>query len=374
MKVLYVEDETSNLCKYIRQLFGDFLTEDEKTKLEHCKNHSWDGLEHVKELFANHPCITVEYDFLSALKLIETGEMEAYDIFIFDRNLGISDTDFEENCMDFFSFTPSELTYIRNGGLYGREGDFLLKRLHIKLNDKIKGKVYFLSAYPSADVFGDNEVLRDIVQQNKLLTEDNYISKGDPNGETRLKDIVNAIDNEEERLLYKKWGKVLSYYDKFHEGYKFRRKIVSALTSDSIISSKLLSEQELQDLYCHIVEDLDNFHKNHFYDDIFAQKQALENDWNAALQKARSKQQRISQKKFENKWYKTAKISRNIIEISEIIPQTRNNCVHQRNQKHINEVCGVDVCGLSVLACAYALLEITRFWQDCEEKDKENKS
>ena len=100
----------------------------------------------------------------------------------------------------------------------------------------------------------------------------------------------------------------------------------------------------------------------------------MENDWKTAVQNAKSKQQRIFQKNFENKWYKTATISRNIIEISDIILQTRNNCVHQRDQKHINEVCGVDVCGLSVLACAYALLEITRFWQDCEEKDKENKS
>ena len=63
--------------------------------------------------------------------------------------------------------------------------------------------------------------------------------------------------------------------------------------------------------------------------------------------------------KLENDWYTTATIPRNIIDVSRVIRKCRNVCEHN-DAPDVN----VDMSGLTVLVCAYALLEITRFWQD----------
>lgn len=361
MKTLYVEDEiyTSKGIGLFLDIWGDVFDSQEKTQLEEVADESYANPKKAKEICQNNLFVNVEYDFLDALQLIESTAIKEYDYYVLDRNLG-KKYSIEQIRRVFKKFSDEEYAYINNKGDYGREGDFLLKRLFIKFKEKLRGRVFFLSNYPTQDVFDNNDVLRDIVLENRILNRKYYIDKTDSRGIERLKNTVASLDKEEAQL-YMKWGNVLSYFDKYDKCNEIRKTIISALKTSSYLSSKGMSDSEAEKRYFTTLTTINKYYKRYFRKEIDGQTNELfkkktkglsEKDWQA----------------IKNAFYSTAKIPRNIVEISQTILTARNNPSHDVDQND-----NVDVSGLTLLASAYAFLEIARFWQDREEKDN-NKS
>lgn len=354
MKILYVEDDVTLLSVVIPEIFWSFMTEEEKMKFKAIRKDEYDGSPELKDLFADNPFINVEFDFLSALKRIESQDMEQYDYFILDRNLDAKGISIEDVKQVFPKFTKSEFNYIWNDNKYGREGDFLLRRLYSKLREKISRKVYFISSYPSEDVFQNDEFLRDIVD-NKILTRENYIAKDDnkminESGKQRLRDILESDD--EEFQLYRKWGKVLSYYDHFKGGYNVRKKIVLALKGDSVLSSKKIPPEQARVYYYDFLISFNKYYSWFFKKRIKAQLDELNT----------YKREHGDSIEVVNRFYSNpVKIPSNIVMLSNTIRLNRNHGEHEDDMDS-----NVDLSCLSVLVSAYALLELTRFWQEKE--------
>ncbi len=361
MKILYVEDNYSVLKEILPEIFGNIVSPEESERLKEIIADDYYSEKEIKELFKDSPYLTVEYDFLDALKLIESEDVGQYDYFVLDRDLGTKEKGLTPDDIrkSYPFFSDREFDYIRNNGAYGREGDYLLKRLHVKLNDKLRSKVFFLSAFPSKDISSQNEILRDIVGTG-IFTKENYIDKLDKVGKKRLKDILNPED--EDSQIYKKWGRVLAYYDKSEIGPDARRSIVEALKVNALVGSRDQSYTDTIYLYDRLITEIKKYYEKLFGSVIQKQNAALykfkeekgfwDLDWN-------------EQVKLENDWYTTAIIPRNIIEVSRVIRKCRNACEHN-DVPDVN----VDMSGLTVLVCAYALLEITRFWQDNNMDEK----
>ena len=345
MKVLYVEDEYGVLQEKIPEIWGIFMSPGESKKWKEIIKADYPGCKEIKELFANSPFLNVEYDFLEVLSLIESDAIEQYDLFVFDRCLrskeqGITLEDVRKIIP---KMTKSDFDYITTGE--GREGDFLLKRLFYKMGDRIQNKVYFLSGFPPGDVFDENDLLQHIIYEAKILTEDNYIEKGDKKGIDRLKSIM--MFDEEEMQIYEKWGNVLSHYNNLDDGWRIKAAIMSAL---------LTKGKESDDTYYESIQFFDNLYTDFFDERIDKQNKQYYKDKSKA-----SKEELQDLTEYKNKWYSREDviIPRNIIETSEIIWRVRNNCAHRIEQGR-----NIDISGLTVLACAYVTLELTKFWQD----------
>lgn len=345
MKTLYVEDEYAILIEKIPELWGACMTPEESEQWNALVKNPYSGCQEIKELFSNNPFLNVEFDFLDALKLFESDDIKQYDFFVLDRCLetkeqGISFEDILEVCPQL---TKHDYDYITAGE--GREGDFLLKRLFYKMGNKIQRKVFFLSGHLPDDVFGENDVLQHIIDDEKILTKEDYIEKGEKDGIKRLKEII-AFD-EEEMLIYEKWGGVLSHFNKLKDGWRIKRAIMSALMTNG---------KESIDSYYNSILFLNELYIDFFEEKIGKQKSKFVKD----KQKTNTEDEKEKQE-YKNKWYSKDEviIPRNIIETSEIIWRIRNNCVHRIEQGR-----KIDISGLTVLTCAYAALELTRFWQE----------
>ena len=356
MKILYVEDDYKILKELLPEIFGNIMSPEEQDGLKKIIADDFYAEEEIKDLFKDSPYLTVEYDFLDALTLIESKDVNQYDFFVLDRDLGTKEKGLTPDDIrkSFPSFSDREFDYIRNNGAYGREGDYLLKRLSLRLTkDELRSKVFFLSAFPSTDISSQNEILRDIIDSNSF-TKENYIDKLDKAGKKRLKDILNPED--EDSQIYKKWGKVLAYYDKTEIGPDARRSIVEALKINALVSSRDQSYTDTICLYDRLITEIKKYYEKLFGPVIQKQNTEL---YKFQKEKGFWDLEWSEQIKLENDWYMTARIPRNIIEVSRVIRKCRNVCEHN----DVPEV-NVDMSGLTVLVCAYALLEVTRYWQD----------
>ena len=349
MKILYIEDEYRVLTTIIPEIFGNFMTDEEKAQFNAIKKDDYSGSAEIKQLFLNSSLLNVEYDFLEALSLITSDKINQYDYFIFDRNLGAIDKGitFEDIKKVFCQFSRNEFDYIQNNGDYGCEGDYLLSVLSERIaTEKLRGKVYVFSAYPSDNVFNNNSVIRKLVS-SKILTKDNYIDKSDDKGKEHLKNIIENDDKDEMEILLK-WNTVISYYDRYDDAQTIKQTIITALKSNTQTSNDSCSE---------LVHQLDTYYSHYFEKKIL--KQIRKHDTEFATFTGGSRISKQDKQEWDNNWYSKAEIPHNIISISNIIRESRNDC------EHSDEMDGnVNIGCFTVLTCAYALLELTRFWQD----------
>ncbi len=349
MKILYIEDEYRVLTTIIPEVFRNFMTDDEMAQFSAIKKDDYAGSAEIKQLFLNSSLLNVEYDFLEALSLITSDKINQYDYFIFDRNLGAIDKGitFEDIKNVFCQFSRNEYNYIQNNGDYGCEGDYLLSILSERIApEKLRGKVYVFSAYPSDNVFNNNPVLRKLVT-SKILTKDNYIDKSDENGKKQLKDIIEN-DDKEEMEIQLKWNNILSFYNRYDNAQAIKQTIINALKSNTQTSGDSCSA---------LVHQLDTYYAHLFEKRIL--KQIRKHDAEFAAFTGGNRISKQAKQEWDNNWYSKAEIPHNIISISNIIRESRNDC------EHSNEMDGnVNIGCFTVLACAYALLELARFWQE----------
>ncbi len=353
MKILYIEDDYRVLTTIIPEIFRNFMSDEEMAQFNAIKKDEYAGSAEIKQLFLNSSLLNVEYDFLEALSLITSDKINQYDYFIFDRNLGAIDKGitFKDIKNVYSAFTETEYNYIRNNGDYGCEGDFLLSVLSERIvpTEKLRGKVYVFSAYPSDNVFDNNYALRKLVSpSSKILTKDNYIDKSDERGKKLLKDIIENDDKKEEIEIQLKWDNILSFYNRYNNAQTIKQIIITALKSNI---------QTSRDSCFELVHQLDTYYSHLFEKRIL--KQIREHDAEFATFTGGKRVSKQEKQEWDNNWYSKAEIPHNIISISNIIRESRNDCEHSNEMKE-----NVNVGCFTVLACAYALLELTRFWQE----------
>ena len=80
-KILFIDDELNS--ESILSLFGNHLTDEEEELLSSPKAKR---REFIKEIFDKSPIIHVEYNFIEAIKTIES-RFDEFSFFIIDRNL-----------------------------------------------------------------------------------------------------------------------------------------------------------------------------------------------------------------------------------------------------------------------------------------------
>jgi len=351
MKILYIEDDIKVLSPLIPEIFGNFMTDEEKIRFKEIQKDDYMGSPEIKELFRDSSVLNVEYDFLEALSLITSDKIKQYDYFVFDRNLGVVNKGLtlEEVKSVFSSFSQDELNYIKNNGEYGREGDYLLSILREQFGveaDKLRGKVYFLSTYPSRDVFNNNHILRQLTSDN-ILTKEQYIDKNRPEDKLKLKKIIEN-DDKEGVELQKKWNGVLAYYNRFDKGHEIEQTLIAALKS---------SLMDSQESCLSLIHDIKQYYGKLFQKKIKEQLKKYNTERDTFTQGKKIRDEDIHE--WDDKWYAKAEIPKNIIDIGNIIRLSRNVCEHKDDKDgNINISC------FTVLCCAYALLEVTRFWQE----------
>ena len=157
-----------------------------------------------------------------------------------------------------------------------------------------------------------------------------------------------------------KWGNVLSYFDKFDKCDEIRKTIISALKTSSYLSSKGMSDSEAEKRYFTTLTRINKYYRKHFMKEILNQSKALHENTEGFSEE--------EWKAHQNTFYSVAKIPRNIVEISKVIFTARNNSSHDIDQND-----NVDISGLTLLASAYAFLELARYKQDQENKERNSK-
>ena len=189
MKILFVEDELSNNIPKIVRIFEKYLGKKRIKKLESLESdESGYGAdpEEIKNIVEETQIIEVEYSFPTALEKI-INHCDKYALYIVDRNLSLSEYDFDQITLIDDQFTE---------GLYDkffeREGDYLLRKL-FRVQVNISNTFYFLTAYTADDELRSSEMLKDHIDLCEFKKE-NFIEKAN---QGHLEKLKNTIDNRE---------------------------------------------------------------------------------------------------------------------------------------------------------------------------------
>ncbi len=200
MKILFVEDELEKNIPRLLRLFKKYLYKPQRQELKALEDDpSGYGAtpEQIKEIVERNDIIRVAYRFPDALKEI-LDHYQQYALFIIDRNLSLSDYDYEEaNQLDPL-FTDAQYNKF-----FEREGDYLLKKMS-HLPD-FKTMFYFLTAYSYDDEIRGKEDIQDLIDFDRLRAE-NFIDKSNPDEINRLQNIIETqpmliIQNENQKYL-----------------------------------------------------------------------------------------------------------------------------------------------------------------------------
>ena len=176
-KIMFVEDELSANVPRLLDLFEKILSPKEKQDLLDAENNPMGVLgSDVRAILAKNPVLEVFDSFPEALKHIKNLDFDAYDMFIFDRNLQ-GGPGYDVEAVRRFDRGFDEERYRE------KEGDYLALQLHLRRCD-IQKKVYFYSAYRNMR-FGATEI--DQMVEYRSFFTDNFHDKGNPE---ELKKII----------------------------------------------------------------------------------------------------------------------------------------------------------------------------------------
>ena len=388
MKTFYVEDDCDRILANLgivansrkdtdkSSLFGALLDPSDRKKLDKiisdaAKNELPVDEQAISELFnSSHPRLTIMIDFKSALKCIcemDRDERAKYDLFVFDRNLcyGKRYTLAEIQEIDG-KFTRQDYDHCHQDTRDAcREGDYLLRRIFYLLRedgvspDEIKQRVYILSAYPEKEISdragSGGGPLRDLYEQ-RYLTLQNYIDKGDEKGRGVLRQIVGR--NEKMLKVFRKYQRALRFFSAFDNGIEDVNTIVDYLANLETGTAPEEIEERI-----HQVQGI--YKKYKLWDAInerwgeFVKAQSVEKDSNPDV--------KIKWDEWRSKWFcEHEGIPQNIVDMGRFVSTCRNGPEHYNDHAEI-DYSNLDLTAFTLWAQIMALLEVARYFY---EKDQ----
>lgn len=387
MKTFYVEDESDLILSNLgigansrkdtdrNSLFGALLDPSDRKKMDKIiSDADKDELpvdeQAISELFnASHPRLTIMIDFKSALKCIcgmDRDERAKYDLFVFDRNLcyGKRYTLAEIQEIDG-KFTSQDYDYCHQDTRDAcREGDYLLRRIFYLLRedgvspDEIKQRVYILSAYPEKEISdkagSGGGPLRDLYEQ-RYLTRQNYIDKGDEKGRGVLRQIVGR--NEKMLKVFRKHQRALRFFSAFDNGIEDVNTIVDYLANLEAGTAPEEIEEKIR--------KIQGIYKK------YKLKNAIDKRWGecekAVCDENDNNPSWIKRQKRMSKWFCEHKgIPQNIVEMGRFVSECRNGPEHYNDRAEI-DYSNLNLTVFTLWAQIMALLEVARYFA---EKDQ----
>lgn len=245
MKILFVEDELSKNIPKIVRIFEKYLGKKRKKKLESLESdESGYGAdpEEIKNIVEDTQIIEVEYKFPTALEKI-INHYDKYALYIVDRNLSLSQYDFDQITLIDDQFTDSLYD-----NFFEREGDYLLQKL-IYSGIDVLTKFYFLTAYSAADELRNSAEVKTHIDFGKFKNE-NFIEKGKDEYLQKLKDILENISILNLRVENKHYLNILHtcIHDELAENFV---KVLSDLENKKRIGDNL---KDIRNIYEQILK------------------------------------------------------------------------------------------------------------------------
>jgi len=198
MRILFVEDELEKNIPRLRRLFGKYLSKNQKDELKALENDEYGATpEQIKAIMERKDLFRIEYRFPDALEEIVTNAKK-YALFIIDRNLSLTEYDFEEVRAIDNNFIETQYDKF-----FEREGDYFLHKL-IYQNIDVAMRFYFLTAYSFEDEIKGAEDLKNHVEFKRFGRE-NFIEKASSNDINRLRNVIEnqpAFQIRHENLKY----------------------------------------------------------------------------------------------------------------------------------------------------------------------------
>jgi hypothetical protein len=248
MRILFAEDELEKNIPRLIRLFGKFLSKNQKEELRALENDEYGATpEQIKAIMERKDLFKIEYRFPDALKEI-VGYPEKYALFIIDRNLSLTEYDYEEVRAIDQNFTEAQYDKF-----FEREGDYFLHKL-IYQNIDVSTRFYFLTAYSFENEIKGADDLKQHIEFSKFGRE-NFIEKADANDINRLQ---NIIENQQSFLIR-------------HENLKFME----------ILKQRI--GENVSDRFCDILVNRNN--KENVQTNLGAIRVLLENILNITAQK-----------------------------------------------------------------------------------------
>lgn len=218
-KILFVEDELNS--ERILSLFGNHLTDEEEALLSSPKAKR---REFIKEIFEKSPIIHVEYNFIEAIKTIES-RFDEFSFFIIDRNLYASTQ--RENVKP--EYDKNDVPKILNEEVIERyEGDYLFLLLFDKYLKYSNPRIllenfYFLTAYPKEKL----EIEKSLQKLFMFFPENHIIDKSDSKG---VEDFIeNKINKFEDLVIKSNHREVFEVFSKGYLDAGFEKDLLSVL-------------------------------------------------------------------------------------------------------------------------------------------------
>lgn len=218
-KILFVEDELNS--ERILSLFGNHLTDEEEELLSSPKAKR---REFIKEIFEKSPIIHVEYNFIEAIKTIES-RFDEFSFFIIDRNLYAS-TQREDVKPEY---DKNDVPKILNEEVIERyEGDYLFLLLFDKYLKYSNPRIllenfYFLTAYPKEKL----EIEKSLQKLFMFFPKYHIIDKSDSKG---VEDFIeNKINKFEDLVIKSNHREVFEVFSKGYLDAGFEKDLLSVL-------------------------------------------------------------------------------------------------------------------------------------------------
>lgn len=202
-KIMFVEDEISKNIDHYLSLFENIFSDAEKEKIQAAIDLNFDIPATFRKIVAENPVLEFFDSFTDAIKKINSvddDQLAQYDLFIFDRNLtGInySVDEIQRYCNNKFQ------TDIYRG----KEGDFLFERLRLR-GYPVCNKVYYLTAY-SKEALATPTDVDEMVDIGKF-TKDHFFDKSSPMEHSKLKKVIDNLENIHLLIQYQDIFKHLS--------------------------------------------------------------------------------------------------------------------------------------------------------------------